>query len=68
MFDPRALYGARVSKGLSREALAERAGVSRETIRRIELGHFLPQAKTLAAVASALDISTLDLLTDRVAA
>lgn len=68
VFNPRALYAARVGKGLSRGALAGRSGISRETIRRIELGHFAPQARTLAAIATALDLTPSDLLTNEVAA
>jgi transcriptional regulator with XRE-family HTH domain len=53
----------RLAVGLSRDQLAERSGISRETIRRVELGVFMPRASTALALASALDIDVSDLWT-----
>lgn len=45
--------GLRVNEGLSREQLALRAGVSRETVRMAEHG-FLPTPRIQYAIAKAL--------------
>ncbi len=58
----------RVSLGLSRSALAERAGISREAIRLIEIGVSRPQPATLKAIADVLGCSVMDLLTTEAAA
>jgi DNA-binding XRE family transcriptional regulator len=50
----------RVNAGLSRELLAYRAGVSRETIRLVENGH-LPGPRLQFALASAFGVQPLDL-------
>jgi transcriptional regulator with XRE-family HTH domain len=57
------LASRRLAVGLSRHHLAERSGISRETIRRIELGLFMPRASTALSLASALDINVTDLWT-----
>ena len=67
-FDPRALFAARVVRGLSRAALAEISGVSDETIRRAEIGRFAPRSGTLILLAKALNISPLALNTEERAA
>jgi transcriptional regulator with XRE-family HTH domain len=51
----------RLAVGLSRGQLGERSGISRETIRRIELGLFMPRASTALALAAALDLDVTDL-------
>ncbi|MBI5482172.1 MAG: helix-turn-helix transcriptional regulator [Deltaproteobacteria bacterium] len=47
---------ARERAGLTQAALAERAGVTDETIGRLERGAFEPALSTLVAVADALDV------------
>ena len=49
-----ALAESRRRLGLSREALAERAGVTSQTICRLELGSRNPSSRTLRAIANAL--------------
>jgi transcriptional regulator with XRE-family HTH domain len=49
-------------KKISQEALAERSGMSRSFITRIESGHFSITLETLAALAEALDSSPTQLL------
>lgn len=55
-----ALIALRVNEGLSREALAYRAGVSRETIRLVEAG-FVPTPRVQFAVAGVFGRRPLDL-------
>nr|WP_255346205.1 helix-turn-helix transcriptional regulator [Butyrivibrio sp. FC2001] len=52
-----ALY-YRKSAGLSQEVLAERIGVTREFLARLEVGSSFPSINTLIDVANALNIST----------
>jgi len=47
----------RRSKGLSQLCLAEMADISKEHLSNLERGNKLPSAKTLAQIASALDVS-----------
>lgn len=54
------LLGLRINAGLSREALAYRTGLSRETIRLAEDG-FVPSPRTQFAIAGAFDLRPLDL-------
>lgn len=61
--------GARVREtrqgaGLSQAALAEQAGVTNETISRLERGAFEPSLSTIVAVADALGVE-LDFLAGR---
>jgi DNA-binding XRE family transcriptional regulator len=51
----------RLVAGLSRDQLAEASGISRETIRRVELGVFTPRVSTALALASALELDVNDL-------
>lgn len=53
------LIGLRVNAGLSREALAFRIGVSRETIRMAEDG-FLPTPRVQFAIAAEFGLLPLD--------
>lgn len=46
----------RVKRGWSQATLAEKSGVSRPTIARVELGHDVSTA-TLSKIAAALDLS-----------
>ena len=54
------LRSLRLNKGLSREALGDLTGVSRETIRLAELG-FVPGARAQFALADYFDMLPLDL-------
>ena len=47
----------RRSKGISQLCLAEMADISKEHLSNLERGNKLPSAKTLAQIASALDVS-----------
>ncbi len=48
----------RCSKGLSQDQLAEAAGMSKTGLWQIEKGHSEPGAKTIVALAKALDVTT----------
>jgi non-specific serine/threonine protein kinase len=50
------LRGHRRTAGLTQEALAERAGLSRRGLQRLESGDARPYPATLAALAAALDL------------
>ena len=67
-FNPAALTAARTVKGLSRHQLSQLAGVSHQTIARLERGEFEPRGRTFAALVDALGLSPLDLYTEDVAA
>lgn len=54
------LMGLRLNEGFSREALAYRAGVSRETVRMAESG-FVPGARVQFAIAGVFGLRPLDL-------
>lgn len=54
------LIGLRINQGLSREQLASRVGVSRETIRLAEAG-FLPGPRVQFAIATEFGHSPLEL-------
>jgi len=56
------LRDLRTSRRLSQYDLADMSGVARSTITRIELGLRSPNAKTLAKLAGALEVSMDDLL------
>ena len=47
----------RRSKGISQLRLSEMADISKEHLSNLERGNKLPSAKTLAQIASALDVS-----------
>ena len=51
-----AVYEARTSKNLTQEELAEKVGISKATINRIETGMQDPSIKTLQKIAKALDM------------
>ena len=46
----------RAKRGLTQRTLADRSGVSREYIARIELGHHDPTVSTLEKLAKALGV------------
>lgn len=52
---------ARLARGLSQEALAERCGVDRKSISRMETGAFSPRLDNVFNVAAALDIPVSEL-------
>lgn len=54
----------RKSAGLSQDALARAAGLGRVTLVRLEKGDQSPRFKTLAAIASALEIPVSELLVE----
>lgn len=50
----RAIRELRIKRGLSQGTLAERVGVDRKTINRIENGHHSTSVSTFAAIAESL--------------
>jgi len=52
----------REERGISREALAFRAGVTASALARIELAHTTPGWDTVRRVAGALDVSMVELI------
>ncbi|MCA9709117.1 MAG: helix-turn-helix domain-containing protein [Myxococcales bacterium] len=59
----RELRHAREARGLSRKRLAERSGLSLETIKKLEQGHgFHPRLETMVRLASGLGVSLLELV------
>ena len=57
-----ALRSHREAAGLSQEALGRKAGVATMTISRLERGVVAPRLTTVAALASALDVTVADLV------
>ena len=53
------LKAARAAKDLSQQALADRVGVSRQTVNAIEKGDYNPSIKLCISICKALD-RTLD--------
>lgn len=51
----------RVAQGMSQEALAERAGVGRNTVSRLERRIHAPTPRTLEALAAALGVDVQQL-------
>lgn len=65
-----AQLGERIRKlrkqaGLTQKELAERSGIGRVTLSRLERGDHSPRYGTLVALAEALGVSVTDLLVDR---
>jgi len=56
------LKARRKAKGLSRQALAARAGISRESVRLLEAGRFDPTLGMLTKLARALKMTLPDLV------
>lgn len=52
----------RLERELSQDALAQKAGIERKTINRIENGHFSPNLSTLLSVCKALKVKPSDVL------
>jgi transcriptional regulator with XRE-family HTH domain len=57
------LRRARLARFWSQSELAERSGVSRATIARVELGEYLPQLRTIRRLAEALQVPPQELVT-----
>jgi transcriptional regulator with XRE-family HTH domain len=55
----------RSEKGWSQLELANRAGLDRKTVNRIENGRFAPSVTTLLAVSTALGVSVNNLLGEK---
>ncbi len=51
------LKDIRLAKGITQEALADRVGVTRQTIIAIEKAKFVPSVKLALEIASALDVA-----------
>ena len=61
-FDRAALERLRLSRGWSRQDLADVSGVSAETVRNMEMGNIArPWGSTVRAVATALEVEPVDL-------
>jgi len=58
----RRLKALREAQGLSRQALAELAGISRESVRLLEAGRFDPTLGMLTKLARALKTTLPDLM------
>lgn len=52
---------ARRIKGLKQQELAERCGLARESLSRIERGHSKPSLDLLEKIAAELDVTVSDL-------
>lgn len=58
-----ALKRARIARGISQEGLAERAGIGRSHVNRIETGAiYRPETETIERLAVALDMTADELL------
>ena len=55
------LKAARAMKDLSQDALAQKVGVSRQTINAIEKGDYNPTINLCIAICKALDVTLNDL-------
>lgn len=51
----------RLEKGLTQKQLGEKCGINEANIRKYELGSQNPKKETLQKIATALDVSVLDL-------
>jgi transcriptional regulator with XRE-family HTH domain len=58
----RRLKALRVKKDMSRQTLAEKAGLSREYIRLLEAGLYDPTVGTLQKIAKSLGVPVTELL------
>jgi putative transcriptional regulator len=57
-----AIKNFRKSRGLTQEALAEKAGLDRKTINRIEKGHYAPTMSNFFQISEALEVEPQELL------
>ena len=70
---PRSRLGERVrdlreARGMTLDALAKEAGVSRKTIVNVQSGKHSPSLEKLAQIAAALGVSVSDLVSDEATA
>lgn len=56
------LLDARTKRGLSQAVVADKAGIDRKTVNRIENNHFSPNLNTLFRLCEALAIKPTDLV------
>lgn len=52
----------RIQRGLSQHALADKAGIDRKTVNRIENNHFSPNLSTLFRLCDTLSVAPSELL------
>lgn len=64
---PNPIRAAREQAGLSREALAFKAGVSFKTLERLEAGARSPRRSTLKVIADVLGVEPASLLVEEAA-
>lgn len=55
-----AVYTLRTKKGLTQEELAEKAGITRQTVISIEKGHYTPSVLLALKIASVFRVSVED--------
>jgi transcriptional regulator with XRE-family HTH domain len=58
----RRIQRLREARDLSRQQLARKAGMNRETVRLLEAGRFDPTLRTLTKLARALGVTLVDLV------
>ncbi len=51
----------RAMLGMTQEELAQRAGISRVTVNRVERGSYLPDGATILKLAAALECAAVDI-------
>lgn len=56
----------RISKDISLEDLAKQADISKSYLHKIESGERNPSSEVIHALADALDISAIDLMSNRI--
>ena len=56
------LRGFRVEQGLSQHALADKSGIDRKTVNRIENGHFSPSLNTLFRLCDTLSVKVSEVV------
>jgi putative transcriptional regulator len=56
------LKALRLDRELSQDMLAQKAGIERKTVNRIENGHFSPNLSTLIRVCKALKVKPSEVL------
>ncbi|MFD6416027.1 helix-turn-helix transcriptional regulator [Streptomyces sp. NPDC060194] len=56
------IRATRIRENLTQERLAEQAGMDRQTVNRIELGHASPLLDNLVRLADALGVPVADLV------
>lgn len=56
------IKAARIAAGLTQQALADKAGTTKQTISNIETGRYTPTVITLWKIGKALDMDWRDLV------